>query len=260
MMRIDCQGVAAEAAAASEEIGAAIACFVKHGYVILDHVVPAETIHALHHEFERDYGGLLKREEDEMSKEVGDARFMIPLRFAKGFADAAIFANPYVIPVVRGVLEPTAILEAYGAVVSFPGAKAQPNHQDGPHLFGAEISALLPSHALTFALPLVDMNEVQGTTTLLPGSHRWRRAGEDVEGISPTIPAGSCMMWDFRLVHSGTANLSSVQRPMLYCTYSRPWYRDPVNFRGKKMPRVDFDAGFLDSLPEDTRLLLNHAA
>ena len=260
MIRVDCQGVAPEAAAASEEIRAAIACFVKHGYVILDHVIPAEKIRALHQEFEQDYGRLLKDEEDDRSKKVGDARYMIPLRFAKGFADTGIFANPYVIPVVRAVLEQTAIIEAYGAVVSFPGAEAQPHHHDGPHLFGAEISALLPTHALTFALPLVEMNEIQGTTTLLPGSHRWRKADEAVEGIRPTVPTGSCMMWDFRLVHSGTANRSSVPRPMLYCTYSRPWFRDPVNFRRKSMRRVDFDAGFLETLPEDMRLLLGHAA
>jgi len=260
MIRVDCQCVAPEAAAASEEIRAAVACFVKHGYAILDHVVPAEKIHALHQEFEQDYGRSLKREEDDMSKEVGDARFMISLRLAKGFADTAIFANPYVIPIVHAVLEETAILEAYGAVVSLPGAKAQPTHHDGPHLFGAEISALLPTHALTFALPLVEMNETHGTTTLLPGSHRWRRAGEDVEGITPTVPAGSCMLWDFRLVHSGTANRSTVQRPMLYCTYSRPWYQDPVNFRGKRMRRVDFDGGFLETLSDDARRLLSHAA
>src|SRR5262249_35702559 len=113
MIRVDCRGVSPEAAAASEEIRAAIACFVKHGYAILDHVVPAEKIHALHQEFERDYGRLLKREEDAMSKEVGDARFMISLRLAKGFADTEIFANPYVIPIVHAVLEETAILEAY---------------------------------------------------------------------------------------------------------------------------------------------------
>jgi ectoine hydroxylase-related dioxygenase (phytanoyl-CoA dioxygenase family) len=260
MIRVDCQGVAPDAAAGSEEIRTAIDCFVKHGYAILDHVVPTEKIHALRQEFEHDYGRLLKDEEDDKSKKVGDARYMIPLRVAKGFADTQIFANPYVIAVVRAVLEPTAIIEAFGAVVSLPGSEAQPGHYDGPHLFGAEISALLPSHAITFALPLVEMNEVHGTTTLMPGSHRWRRQGEQVEGITPTIPVGSCMMWDFRLIHSGTANQSTTKRPMLYCTYSRPWYRDPVNFRGKTMRRVDFDAGFLETLPEDTRRLLSHAA
>jgi ectoine hydroxylase-related dioxygenase (phytanoyl-CoA dioxygenase family) len=104
------------------------------------------------------------------------------------------------------------------------------------------------------------MNDIHGTTTLLPGSHRWRRAGEQVEGISPTVPTGSCVLWDFRLLHGGTANRSAVQRPMLYCTYSRPWYQDPVNFRGKRMRRVDFDGDFLETLPENARRLIKHAA
>jgi ectoine hydroxylase-related dioxygenase (phytanoyl-CoA dioxygenase family) len=260
MIRIDCRGVSPAAAAASEQMRAAIACFIKHGYAILDHVVPAEKIRALHLEFQHDYGRLLMDEETDTSKKVGDARYMIPLRFRRGFADIEIFANPYVIPVVREVLEQKAIIEAYGAVVSLPGSQAQPTHHDAPHLFGAEISALLPAHALTLALPLVEMNETHGTTMLLPGSHRWRRNDGNGEGISPTVPIGSCLMWDFRLVHSGTANRSTVARPMVYCTYSRPWYQDPVNFRRKTMRRVDFDAGFLETLPDDTRRLLSHAA
>ena len=181
---------------------------------------------------------------------------MLALHLTKGFGDPLLFANPYVVALVREVLEPTAILEAYGAVVSLSGAPAQPNHFDAPHLYGADISALLPAHALTFALPLIEMNETHGTTSLWPGSHRWRNKNEKSERIEPVIPIGSCMLWDFRLVHHGTANLSAQPRPMVYCTYARPWYRDPVNFRKKKMQRVDFDAAFLETLSEDTRKLI----
>jgi len=260
MIRIDCRGVAADDAAASEPMRTAIDCFVRQGYAILDHAIDAEKIRALGREFDRHYRPDLRDEETDQSKQVGDARYMIPLRLTHGFADTDIFANPYVVAVVRAVLEETAIIEAFGAVVSLPGAQAQPIHRDAPHLFGSELSALLPAHALTLALPLVEMNDVNGTTMLVPGSHRWRDKHEDGEGIAPTIPIGSCMLWDFRLTHSGTANRSTSPRPMIYCTYSRPWYRDPVNFRGKTMRRVDFDAGFLETLPEDTQRLLSHAA
>jgi ectoine hydroxylase-related dioxygenase (phytanoyl-CoA dioxygenase family) len=120
---------------------------------------------------------------------------------------------------------------------------------------------MLPAHALTYALPLIEMNELHGSTTLWPGSHRWRNDNDKSEEITPVIPIGSCMLWDFRLTHSGTANKSSTPRPMVYCTYSRPWYKDPVNFRKKrKMRRVDFDPALLEALPEDTRKLLVHAA
>ena len=261
MIRIDCRGVSTEAPAASEQIRAAADCFIRHGYAILDHVVPAEKIQALNREFLDRYDRFTRDEETEEVKKVGPARYMNSLRLDQGFGDPQLFANPYVVSVVRAVLEESAILEAYGAIVSLPGAPEQPRHYDGPHLFGAEIAAMLPAYALTYALPLIEMNDVHGTTELVPGSHRWRSKDEESETISPVVPIGSCMLWDYRLRHSGTANKSPQPRPMVYCTYSRPWYKDPVNFRKKqKMRRVDFDAAFLETLSEDTRKLLGHAA
>ena len=38
------------------------------------------------------------------------------------------------------------------------------------------------------------------------------------------------MLWDYRTYHSGTANRSDHVRPMVYATYARRWYQDPVNF------------------------------
>jgi ectoine hydroxylase-related dioxygenase (phytanoyl-CoA dioxygenase family) len=259
-IRIDCRGVSADTVEASPEFGAAIGCFQRHGYAILDHVLPEARIGTLNEEFHARYSRFLRDMEADDSREVGRKRYLVPLHFAGGFADPAIFANPVVVALVRSVLEQKAILEAFGAVVSLPGAEAQELHSDGPSLYGSEISALLPAHALTFALPLIEMNDFHGTTSLWPGSHRWRNKDETAAPISPTIPIGSCVLWDFRLLHSGTENKSNQVRPMVYCTYARAWYKDPVNFRKKKaMKRLIFDAGFLDTLPEDTRALLSHA-
>lgn len=260
MIRIDCRDVSTEGLASSDKIRAAADCFVKHGYAILDHVVPEEKVRALNIELLETYDRSLRGGDTDEVKEVGTERYMIALRLTGGFGDPLIFANPLVVAIVREILEPTAILEAYGAVVSLGGALAQPNHRDAPHLYGSEISAMLPAHALTFALPLIEMNEIHGTTKLWPGSHRWRTIDDTGEAIDPVVPVGSCMLWDFRLVHRGTANISAVPRPMVYCTYARPWYRDPVNFKKKKMRRVDFDAAFLETLSEDTRKLIAHAA
>ena len=46
MIRIDCRGVSTESPASSEQVRAAADCFVKYGYAILDHVVPAAKIQA----------------------------------------------------------------------------------------------------------------------------------------------------------------------------------------------------------------------
>lgn len=261
MIRIDCRGVPTEDLAASEQIRAAADCFTRHGYAILDNVVAKEKIERLHREFLDGYSRFLKDEETDEVRQVGYQRYMLSLKMSGGFADPDIFANPYVVALVRQVLEASAILEAFGLVVSLPGAPAQVSHFDGPHLFASELSVMLPAYALTFALPLIEMNEHHGTTSLSPGSHRWRREQENQDGleISPLVPTGSCLFWDFRLRHRGTTNRSTTPRPMLYCTYSRPWYKDPVNFLGgKQMRRVDVDPSFVAALPESTRHLFAH--
>jgi len=261
MIRIDCRGLTADSFPQSEQLRAASQCFTRHGYVILDHVIPEETVRRLHDEFRGRYARYLEDRETPDSLEVGERRFMVPLRLSEGFADPLIFANPFVVALVRDVLEEDAILEAYGAVVSLSGAGEQPAHQDATPLFGAGLSKILPAHALTCGLPLIEMNDRHGTTALWPGSHRSELPPpSEIAPQRPTIPVGSCFLWDFRLFHSGTANHSSEHRPLVYATYARRWYQDPVNFKKRTIPRLVFDPEFLSGLTEDTRRLFAHVA
>ena len=260
MIRFDCNGISAGSLASSGQLEAAADFFIREGYVVLDHVLPQETVASLHHAFEVDYAPFLRDAGSGPALRVSARRHMIALRFAGAFADPVVFANPFVLAVVRKLLEPTAILEAYGCILSLPGAGAQHEHHDGPHLFGSRLSALLPPYALTFALPLVEMDESQGSTMLLPGSHRWQDRRADAVPLLPVVPRGSCVLWDFRLRHYGTENRAATPRPLLYGTYARPWYRDPVNFsETRALERLDLPVGFVESLPEDIRGLLAHA-
>lgn len=258
MIRIDCQGVSTDALAQSEPIRAAADCFTRHGYAILDHVIAEDTVRALHDEFNDRYRGYIADQEPEDSLQVGNKRFMIPLHLSGNLGAPLVFANPYVIALVREILGHDAVLEAFGAIISLVGSEAQHPHPDGPPLFGSEISAILPAHALTFALPLVEMNEVSGTTALWPGSHRWMGPKEDVAPERPVIPVGSCALWDFRLIHSGAPNRSDRPRPMVYATYARRWYQDPVNFIKAAQQRLVFEPAFVESIPEDMRTLFSH--
>lgn len=115
----------------------------------------------------------------------------------------------------------------------------------------------MPTYALTFGLPLIEMNDLSGTTAIWPGSHR-RGSHEGHEPLRPVIPLGSCMLWDYRTYHSGTSNRSGQVRPMVYATYARRWYQDPVNFRKETIPRLVFERGFLPGLTDDLRPLFAH--
>jgi len=260
MTRIDCQGIPAGSFAGSQLLQEARRQFVEQGFVILDHVIAAPTVRSLREEFVRQYARYFDDREADDSLEVGERRFMVPIGLIGGFADPAVFANPYVVALVREVLDQDAILEAYGAVVSLSGSAAQPAHQDAAPLFNSALSTVLPAHALTCGIPLVEMNDLHGTTALWPQSHR--SAGAPLDDVvtpeRPTIPVGSCLLWDFRLFHSGTANRSAEHRPMLYATYARRWYQDPVNFRKRTIPRLVFEPAFLEGLADDTRNLFAH--
>ena len=45
---------------------------------------------------------------------------------------------------------------------------------------------------------------------------------------------------------------------MVYATYARRWYQDPVNFKKEALQRLVFDPGFLQGVPEDMRPLFAH--
>jgi len=118
----------------------------------------------------------------------------------------------------------------------------------------------LPATAITVGIPLLEMNEVHGTTALWPGSHRDGGRLKE-ESINPIVREGSCMLWDFRLWHAGTPNRSALPRPLLYLTYCRPWFLEP-NFdkwiNPKQRPLLA-TKNFLSSLSEQHQRLLVRA-
>ena len=253
MTRIDCRQIAGDSLAESEQIRLAYDSVVKNGYVVLDHVIDPAKAASLDGEFRARYHNYLQNAELPDTLKVGNKRYLMTVDLAGGFADTAIYANPFVVAVAKLALGEDAILESFGAVVSHAGAKQQHIHRDGPLLFDAGISPILPCHALTLVMPLVDMNETRGSTALWPGSHRWKERNEEVPPIAPDIPAGSCVLWDFRLYHGGTANGSEDIRPIIYATYARRWYQDPNNFSKKALQRLIYSQNFLDGVPEDRR-------
>jgi ectoine hydroxylase-related dioxygenase (phytanoyl-CoA dioxygenase family) len=101
------------------------------------------------------------------------------------------------------------------------------------------------------------MNKLHGTTALYLGSHRDRSRATSGKGTEPIVREGSCMLWDYRLVHGGTPNRSAHPRPLLYFVYCRPWYVDQHNF--KQQPPLRISARSLPRLSEKHRRLLVRA-
>jgi ectoine hydroxylase-related dioxygenase (phytanoyl-CoA dioxygenase family) len=190
---------------------------------------------------------------------------MITVDLQPPFDRRELFANSWLFAVLSAVFEGDFVLDAYGVVCSLPAAPMQHIHQDGADIFPqAGLNRLLPIVAVTVAIPLLEMNEIHGTTAVWPGSHRDEACGpiEDasVKGDEPQLREGSCLLWDYRLRHGGTPNRGAAPRPLLYMTYCRPWFVDHKNYAKLARPdrkgrtlRTPLRApkGFLAQTPED---------
>jgi ectoine hydroxylase-related dioxygenase (phytanoyl-CoA dioxygenase family) len=101
-----------------------------------------------------------------------------------------------------------------------------------------------PPQGLVVVVPLVDMTALNGPTQFVAGSHvnvqafQVQNQNEQGAGGGPTplltIPArrGDAVLFDLRIRHRGTPNLSKLVRPIVYMSYVHAWFRDEVNFKG----------------------------
>ena len=256
MTRIDCREITSNEIIRSEQIRVAFDCLAKFGYVIMDNLVAEEKIKSLRAEVKKRLTKYIDEKGLRDELRVGSRRYMIPVEISGKFSDPLIYANDFVVSLVRLALGKDAILESFGAVISLPGSETQHIHRDGPLLFDFAISTILPVHALTYVLPLIEMNDHHGSTAIWPGSHRWTKFDSNKSPEIPTVPLGSCILWDYRLFHGGTPNRSSVDRPIVYGTYSKKWFQD----RGKKgtQRQISFENGFIENLNDENRRLFSH--
>jgi hypothetical protein len=234
-------------------------CVRTEGALILEDIVSPSLILEARENFIKRYSRYLDGQKPEDALEVGERRLMITVDMEPPFNRRELLANSWLLSVLRAAFEGDFVLGAYGVVCSLPSAPEQHIHQDGGDLFPqAGLNRLLPLVAVTVGIPLLEMNEVHGTTALWPGSHLDDTRVSLETGDKPRVREGSCVLWDYRVRHGGTPNRSPRPRPLLYMTYCRPWFFDHKNYR--KQAPLRAPKRLLSELPEDLRPLLWRAS
>lgn len=151
------------------------------------------------------------------------------------------------------------VFDSFGIINASPGADEQQWHRDGGVLFpGHPLEFMLPASAVTLAIPLVEMNDETGTTGFSLGSHR-NEGHAEAPDFCPLVDVGSAIVWDYRIFHKGLANQSPRDRPLIYATYSRPWWSDHGNFDEGRAEKLAITKRALNSLDANLQVRLARA-
>jgi hypothetical protein len=124
-----------------------------------------------------------------------------------------------------------------GCFLSLPGSHHQVYHQDGVHL--NEKKQLSP-YAVNVFIPLVDLSIHNGATEFVLGTHILENDAYDRSKLyTPTAPAGTPIIFDYRLGHRGMGNSTTEARPILYLTYSADdKFSDETNFSMRRYHKL----------------------
>lgn len=236
----------------------------QEGFVVLDGAVPISELSACRAAAHENLDRCLER-----ARALGQAS--IPVGTSCGYAEivhrapgrfdmlhgteSAAFAPPPLgeeaawMSVIRAVLGAESRLLYRGVLMTRPRAREQSWHADGEHLFPA-FGLHLPAHCVNVFVPLVDVGADNGPTEFCPGSHRLtrrladpheqdddllERIGFSGPTVTPELPAGSVLLFDYRLVHRGQANRTDADRPILYLTFAAPWFQDVRSFPERRL-------------------------
>lgn len=231
--------------------------FEVQGFLKIENLFPRELIESAAEVYEKG----LNFDEEAMTlgngTQVSDKRYIVPIDFISPFNDANLYANPLIKPLLEMILGPELILGSLGAVTALPGALEQHVHADYRCLFNEskDVSCSIPTYAITFAVPLVDIDPVNGPTKIWAGSHKTYPVEQKMSSYPMSLlygPMGSCYFWDYRTFHAGGSNHSEKMRSLLYMSYTRCWFKDFLNPDLLQMEKSTYDALSL----EDKKLFL----
>lgn len=125
--------------------------------------------------------------------------------------------------------------------VSYPGCHPQGMHQD--QSFTGSLRALDAPLLVNTVYFLQDVDEVNGGTLIIPGSHRLYcegngRFGEVPPAINLKAPGGTIMLMDGRVLHGGAVNHSNEMRYIITNSVVRPFIRQQESFQLTIDPQV----------------------
>lgn len=244
-----------------ENLRSCVQTFNRQGYLLLRDLLPPTAVENLKTTYFARFGN---RDLEPLGYAVGHLRLLHPLLLEGAFAQPQFYAHSCLYPLLQALLGQYLVLNNASVVVAAPGAQEQHLHRDIPPLFGnSPICAQTPAYGITVVIPMVPLNQQNGTTRLAPGSHHDIRTAFTYQGhpivYYPSCQLGDVFLMDFRLVHGGTPNLSPQSRPIIYMSYTRNWFIDLENTIEMEVPALAMTETEMQRIPPEYASLMVYA-
>jgi len=145
--------------------------------------------------------------------------------------------NPLILGAANETLRPFCSriqLNITQLITILPGQTAQPLHRDRFVWGGDDSGGVIPEGIepqFNGIWAVDDFTEENGATHVVPGSHKWsfNRQARREESVQAVMKAGSVLLYNGTVIHSGGENRAATPRTALNITYSLAWLRQEEN-------------------------------
>jgi ectoine hydroxylase-related dioxygenase (phytanoyl-CoA dioxygenase family) len=230
----------------------------EEGFVFLPGIMSEDRLHAFRTRLDQ----LLAEEGDRAGTEVGQEEGCdrVSNLVNKGAMFDICYTHPLLLKAVRQVLGNDFKLSSVSSRAVLPGGGHQEFHHDWLPGTRDPEGQVLPGNyqVCNSQWFLDDFTTENGPTRVIPGSHRWGRTpAEDMR--DPTekhpdekvilAPAGSVMVFNAHLWHSGTLNRSNRPRRVMHSYFTRRKNTQQLNqaayIRQETLDRISLAARFI---------------
>lgn len=227
----------------------------EDGYTVIKEFISVEIIDQMAASFQ----SILEKRMEMGPPDRGPGRFYTTVPFTLPFANSSVFADPFLIKVMQGIVGNDFVMCQLACDTPVSGSEYQTTHRDTEGLFFDDESTYVetPAYQLAVNFPLCDIlsNDI-GPLEVAKKTHLLTSHDQDrlIESQSVQLDAiymkkGDILIRDVRCLHRGTPNITHQSRPMVVIGYSRKWLRRPEV--GLKIPQSIYD-----QLDEESRHML----
>lgn len=213
------------------------------GYTILENIISKQECELISKKLDfllekqlREYG----EDRLKMSNDLGSLR----MPFADDDYFTKLITNKQVLQIINAILGESAILHLQSAPVTEPGIEHDQAHWHADLTHLKYTSDKLLSMSALWAID--DFNEISGGTWVVPFTHKlseWPSERYLQENkIQVNMKAGSVLVMDSMLIHSGTANKGTSKRHAVNQMYTRPFIKQLIDLPEYVNGKIDKDS------------------